>query len=181
MLFVCVFLFFVMFSCVFCVLLCIFYVFCCVFLLCFLCCVCVFFLFSPFHLFLHSFLRLSFIRTSFAPLLRPFFPSFLPSVFSSMIFIFLPSMISTQSNVSDVLPDGTVSAMPWRKAGVKYSQNEVYLDIVEAVDAIVGMNGQVRYCCCCCPAAVVPLFWLFFCSFARACCCCTPPRIPRMM
>lgn len=49
-----------------------------------------------------------------------------------------------QSNVSDVLPDGTVSSMPWRKAGVKYSQNEVYLDIVEEVDAIVGVNGQVR-------------------------------------
>lgn len=50
----------------------------------------------------------------------------------------------SQSNVSDVLPDGTVSSMPWRKAGVKYSQNEVYLDIVEEVDAIVGVNGQVR-------------------------------------
>lgn len=34
--------------------------------------------------------------------------------------------------------------MPWRKADVKYSQNEVYLDIVEEVDAIVGVNGQVR-------------------------------------
>lgn len=48
-----------------------------------------------------------------------------------------------QSNVSDVLPDGTVSSMPWRKTGVKYSQNEVYLDIVEEVDAILGVNGQV--------------------------------------
>lgn len=34
--------------------------------------------------------------------------------------------------------------MPWRKAGVKYSQNEVYLDIVEEVDAIVAVNGQVK-------------------------------------
>lgn len=62
----------------------------------------------------------------------------------------LPSRTSycallSQSNVSDVLPDGTVSSMPWRKAGVKYSQNEVYLDIVEEVDAIVNVNGQVRY------------------------------------
>lgn len=45
--------------------------------------------------------------------------------------------------MSDVLPDGTVSSMPWRKADVKYTQNEVYLDIVEEVDAILGVNGQV--------------------------------------
>ncbi|CAM9537972.1 unnamed protein product [Ascophyllum nodosum] len=48
-----------------------------------------------------------------------------------------------KSNVSDVLPNGTVSSMPWRKADVKHSQNEVYLDIVEEVDAIVGVNGQI--------------------------------------
>lgn len=52
-------------------------------------------------------------------------------------------LLFVQSNVSDVLPDGTVSSMPWRKMGVKYSQNEVYLDIIEEVDAILGMNGQV--------------------------------------
>lgn len=34
--------------------------------------------------------------------------------------------------------------MPWRKSGVRYSQNEIYLDIVEEVDAIVDANGQVR-------------------------------------
>lgn len=54
-----------------------------------------------------------------------------------------PPPFFRQSNVSDVLPDGTVSAMPWRKAGVKYSQNEVYLDIVEELDAILNVNGQV--------------------------------------
>ena len=32
------------------------------------------------------------------------------------------------SNVSDVLPDGTISNMPWRKSGVKHSQNEIYID-----------------------------------------------------
>lgn len=56
---------------------------------------------------------------------------------------FRPSLY-LKSNVSDVLPDGTVSSMPWRKADVKYTQNEVYLDIVEEVDAILGVNGQVR-------------------------------------
>ncbi|KAJ8605631.1 hypothetical protein CTAYLR_000109 [Chrysophaeum taylorii] len=33
--------------------------------------------------------------------------------------------------------------MPWRKASVKYAQNDIYLDIVEEVDAIVDRNGQV--------------------------------------
>jgi hypothetical protein len=33
--------------------------------------------------------------------------------------------------------------MPWRKSGVKYSQNEIYLDIVEEMDAIIDSTGQV--------------------------------------
>mmetsp|Transcript_32509 Transcript_32509/g.103661 ORF Transcript_32509/g.103661 Transcript_32509/m.103661 type:complete len:460 (-) Transcript_32509:297-1676(-) len=48
-----------------------------------------------------------------------------------------------KSSVSDVLPDGTISSMPWRKAGVTYAQNDIYLDIVEEVDSIVDRNGQV--------------------------------------
>ena len=47
------------------------------------------------------------------------------------------------SSVSEVLPEGPVSNMPWRKANVKYAQNEVYLDLVEEVDAIVDAQGQV--------------------------------------
>ncbi|KAJ1444817.1 Mu homology domain-containing protein [Pelagophyceae sp. CCMP2097] len=47
------------------------------------------------------------------------------------------------SAVSDVLPDGTISSMPWRKAGVKYAQNDIYLDIIEEVDAVVDRGGQV--------------------------------------
>eukprot|EP00968_Pinguiococcus_pyrenoidosus_P019573 scaffold2141_cov282-Pinguiococcus_pyrenoidosus.AAC.1 len=61
-----------------------------------------------------------------------------------------PSMISKiaeatigASGVSETLPEGTVSNMPWRKTGVRYSQNEIYVDIIEEVDAIVDVNGQV--------------------------------------
>lgn len=46
-------------------------------------------------------------------------------------------------SVSDVLPDGTISNMPWRKTGVHYSQNEIYLDIIEEIDAIVDKNGTI--------------------------------------
>lgn len=47
------------------------------------------------------------------------------------------------SSVSDVLPDGTISNMPWRKTGVKYTQNEIYMDIIEEIDAIVDKNGTI--------------------------------------
>ena len=55
----------------------------------------------------------------------------------------LQAVATGKSNVSDVLPDGTISSMPWRKAGVKYAQNDIYLDIIEEVDAIVDRSGQV--------------------------------------
>ena len=47
------------------------------------------------------------------------------------------------SNVSDILPDGTISNMPWRKTDVSYTQNEIYLDIIEEIDAIVDKNGLI--------------------------------------
>ena len=55
----------------------------------------------------------------------------------------LASAATGQSNVSDILPDGTISNMPWRKTGVTYAQNEIYLDIVEEIDAIVDKNGLI--------------------------------------
>ena len=47
------------------------------------------------------------------------------------------------SNISDILPDGTISNMPWRKTDVSYTQNEIYLDIIEEIDAIVDRNGLI--------------------------------------
>jgi AP-3 complex subunit mu len=49
----------------------------------------------------------------------------------------------SNSTISDVLPDGTLTNMPWRKTGVKYSQNEIYVDIIEELDSIVDRNGMV--------------------------------------
>jgi AP-3 complex subunit mu len=46
-------------------------------------------------------------------------------------------------NTADELPSGTISNMPWRASGVAYSQNEIYIDIVEEVDAIVSASGQI--------------------------------------
>jgi AP-3 complex subunit mu len=47
------------------------------------------------------------------------------------------------SSVSDILPNGTISNMPWRKTGVKYLQNEFYVDIIEEVDAIIDKHGNL--------------------------------------
>ncbi|OQR84581.1 P-3 complex subunit mu [Achlya hypogyna] len=58
----------------------------------------------------------------------------------------IAAIVSGKSRVSDVLPDGAVSDMPWRKAGVKYTQNEIYFDIVEEIDAIVDERGQMVSC-----------------------------------
>ena len=38
-----------------------------------------------------------------------------------------------KSNVSDSLPQGQLSNMPWRRADVKYTNNEAFFDIKEEV------------------------------------------------
>lgn len=44
---------------------------------------------------------------------------------------------SGSATISHALPSGTVSNMPWRAAGVTYTQNEIYMDIIEEIDAII--------------------------------------------
>jgi len=48
-----------------------------------------------------------------------------------------------QSNVTGVLPDGSLSNTPWRKTGVKYATNEIYFDIIEEIDCTIDANGLV--------------------------------------
>ncbi|KAN0124295.1 clathrin adaptor mu subunit [Russula decolorans] len=35
------------------------------------------------------------------------------------------------------------SPIPWRKAGVRYNNNEIYFDFVETLDAVVNKNGTI--------------------------------------
>ncbi len=44
--------------------------------------------------------------------------------------------------VAETLAQGMLSNMPWRKANAKYTQNEIYFDIVEEIDCIIGENGR---------------------------------------
>lgn len=48
-------------------------------------------------------------------------------------------------SVSGTLPSGQLSAIPWRRSGVKYTNNEAYFDVVEEVDAIIDKNGQTVF------------------------------------
>lgn len=38
-------------------------------------------------------------------------------------------------SVSGTLPSGQLSAIPWRRSSVRYTNNEAYFDVVEEVDA----------------------------------------------
>lgn len=48
--------------------------------------------------------------------------------------------------MSNTLPEGAISNIPWRKSGVKYTQNEIYFDIVEEIDAIIDSSGRLISC-----------------------------------
>lgn len=50
--------------------------------------------------------------------------------------------VTGKSNVSEVLPTGQLSNIPWRRQGVKYTNNEAYFDVIEEVDAIIDKQGN---------------------------------------
>mmetsp|Transcript_38226 Transcript_38226/g.75252 ORF Transcript_38226/g.75252 Transcript_38226/m.75252 type:complete len:415 (+) Transcript_38226:60-1304(+) len=50
--------------------------------------------------------------------------------------------VTGTGNVREGLPSGALSKIPWRKAEVKYVQNEVYFDLIESLDVVIGSNGM---------------------------------------
>jgi len=62
-----------------------------------------------------------------------------PSIFSKGKSI----VLGPGSNISSILPNGTISQTPWRRQGVKYTSNEIFLDLIEEIDAIVESNGNI--------------------------------------
>lgn len=46
-------------------------------------------------------------------------------------------------SVSSILPTGQLSNVPWRRFGVKYTNNEAYFDAIEEIDAIIDKSGSV--------------------------------------
>lgn len=51
------------------------------------------------------------------------------------------SVFSGSTNVGEQLPTGQLSVVPWRRTGVKYTNNEAYFDVVEEIDAIIDKSG----------------------------------------
>ena len=51
--------------------------------------------------------------------------------------------IMIHCSVSETLPTGQLSNVPWRRSGVKYTNNEAYFDVIEEVDAIIDKSGAV--------------------------------------
>lgn len=59
-----------------------------------------------------------------------------PNIVSKMLSV----VTGNSSNVSDMLPGATASCMPWRTTDTKYANNEVYVDLVEEIDAIINRS-----------------------------------------
>ena len=48
-------------------------------------------------------------------------------------------------SMSDTLPTGQLSNVPWRRTGVKYTNNEAYFDVVEEIDVIIDKSGSTVF------------------------------------
>lgn len=69
---------------------------------------------------------------------KNFFPWVFPEqLVSWRLFVGLPG----STNVGEQLPTGQLSVVPWRRTGVKYTNNEAYFDVVEEIDAIIDKSG----------------------------------------
>ncbi|KAG6750370.1 hypothetical protein POTOM_044860 [Populus tomentosa] len=62
-----------------------------------------------------------------------------PNIVSKMLSV----VTGNSSNVSDTLPGATASCVPWRTTDIKYANNEVYVDLVEEMDAIINRYSYV--------------------------------------
>ena len=57
----------------------------------------------------------------------------------------IANSVTGKSNVSATLPSGQLSAIPWRRSAVKYTNNEAYFDVIEEVDAIIDKSGSTVF------------------------------------
>lgn len=53
--------------------------------------------------------------------------------------------VTGSKGVREKLPSGTISNTQWRRAGVKYSNNECFVDIEESLDFIIDKNGSIVF------------------------------------
>lgn len=55
----------------------------------------------------------------------------------------IANSVTGRTNVSESMPTNQVSNVPWRKLGIKYTNNEAYFDVIEELDAILDKNGAM--------------------------------------
>ncbi|CBI39623.3 hypothetical protein VitviT2T_020810 [Vitis vinifera] len=75
-----------------------------------------------------------------------------PNILREMIA--LPNIVSkvlgvvtgNSSNVSNTLPGATASCVPWRSTEPKHANNEVYVDLLEEMDAVINRDGILVKC-----------------------------------
>jgi len=54
----------------------------------------------------------------------------------------ITNTVTGKSNVSDSLPQGQLSNMPWRRADVKYTNNEAFFDMKEELNLLLDRQGS---------------------------------------
>jgi len=55
----------------------------------------------------------------------------------------IANSVTGKTNMCTTLPVSSLSNVPWRRAGVKYATNDIFLDLTEEVDAIIAKDGSV--------------------------------------
>ncbi|KAJ3167776.1 AP-3 complex subunit mu-1 [Geranomyces variabilis] len=63
-----------------------------------------------------------------------------PSLLSTVI-----NAVSLGTNFGTKLPSGSLSSIPWRSSGVKYTNNEIFFDMVETVNAILDKHNNIVF------------------------------------
>ncbi|KAL8527779.1 hypothetical protein ACS0TY_005575 [Phlomoides rotata] len=65
-----------------------------------------------------------------------------PNIVSKVLSV----VTGSTSNMSHTLPGAASSCVPWRKSDLKHASNEVYVDLVEEMDAIINRDGNLVKC-----------------------------------
>lgn len=68
-----------------------------------------------------------------------------PNIVSKMLSV----VTGNSSNVTETLPGATASCVPWRTRDPKYANNEVYVDLVEEMDATINRHDikfPIKHC-----------------------------------
>lgn len=55
----------------------------------------------------------------------------------------IANSVTGRTNVSESLPTNQISNVPWRKLGIKYTNNEAYFDVIEELDVILDKYGAI--------------------------------------